>query len=65
MPRNNLKEFRLNIANETQEEMALKWGISTSFYKQIEGGYKSPSIQKLKDFQKKYPEAKVDVLFLQ
>ena len=34
MPREKLREYR-NSINKTQEEMARKWGITLSFYKQI------------------------------
>ena len=50
MAREKLKEYRISI-NKTQEEMAIKWGITLSFYKQIECGAKNPSIQKVKDFK--------------
>lgn len=63
MPREELREYRLSIKN-TQEEMAEKWGITLSFYKQIECGAKNPSIQKIKDFKKAFPTANTDKIFL-
>lgn len=63
MAREKLKEYRLSIKN-TQEEMAEKWGITTSFYKQIECGAKNPSIQKIKEFKKIFPTANTDEIFL-
>ena len=50
MAREKLKKYRISI-NKTQEEMAKIWGITLSFYKQIECGAKNPSIQKIKDFE--------------
>ena len=44
--------------------MAEKWGITTSFYKQIECGAKNPSIQKIKEFKKSFPTANTDEIFL-
>ena len=41
-----------------------KWGITTSFYKQIECGAKNPSIQKIKEFKKNFPTANTDEIFL-
>lgn len=63
MPREELRDYRLSIKN-TQEEMAEKWGITLSFYKQIECGAKNPSIQKIKDFKKAFPTANTDKIFL-
>lgn len=63
MPREKLREYRISI-NKTQEEMAKKWGITLSFYKQIECGAKNPSIQKIKDFKKCFPVANTDEIFL-
>ena len=63
MPREKLREYRLSI-NKTQEEMAQKWGITLSYYKQIECGAKNPSIQKIKDFKKCFPVANTDEIFL-
>ena len=44
--------------------MAEIWGITTSFYKQIECGAKNPSIQKIKEFKKVFPTANTDEIFL-
>ena len=63
MAREKLREYR-NSINKTQEEMARKWGITLSFYKQIESGAKNPSIQKIKDFKKCFPVANADEIFL-
>lgn len=63
MTREKLKEYRISI-KKTQEEMAEKWGITTSFYKQIECGAKNPSIQKIKEFKKSFPTANTDEIFL-
>lgn len=63
MPRDELREYRLSI-KKTQEEMADIWGITLSFYKQIECGAKNPSIQKIKDFKKSFPTANTDKIFL-
>lgn len=63
MVRNKLIEYRILI-NKTQKEMAKIWGISLSFYKQIEYGIKNPSIQKIKDFKKCFPTANTDEIFL-
>lgn len=45
---NNLRQYRLEN-NYTQEELAEKIGISTSFYANIERGAKSMSIQVLRN----------------
>lgn len=63
MAREKLKKYRISI-NKTQEEMAKIWGITLSFYKQIECGAKNPSIQKIKDFKKCFPMADTDEIFL-
>lgn len=63
MARKLLSEFRKSIG-KTQEEMAKTWGITLSFYKQIECGAKNPSIQKVKDFKKAFPTANTDKIFL-
>lgn len=63
MARIKLKEYRISIG-KTQEEMATLWGITLSFYKQIECGAKNPSIQKVKDFKKAFPTANTDEIFL-
>lgn len=63
MAREKLKQYRISI-RKTQEEMANTWGITTSFYKQIECGAKNPSIQKIKDFKRKFPTANTDEIFL-
>ena len=63
MPRNKLKEYRMSI-KKTQKEMAKIWGISVSFYKQIEFGAKNPSIMKIKEFKSKFPTADTNKIFL-
>ena len=63
MSREKLKMYRASI-NKTQEEMANKWGITLSFYKQIECGAKNPSIQNVKEFKRKFPTADTDEIFL-
>lgn len=63
MARDKLREYRLSI-NKTQEEMAKMWGITLSFYKQIECGAKNPSIEKMKDFKISFPTANTDKIFL-
>lgn len=63
MARNKLREYRISI-NKTQEQMANLWGITLSFYKQIECGAKNPSIQKIKDFKRCFPTANTDEIFL-
>ena len=63
MARKKLKEFRIS-EDKTQEEMAYIWGITLSFYKQIECGAKNPSIQKIKDFKKCFPNANTEEIFL-
>lgn len=63
MPRNKLREYRISI-KKTQEEMARIWGITISFYKQIECGAKNPSIKKIKEFKDKFPTADVNEIFL-
>lgn len=63
MARDKLKEYRKTI-NKTQEEMAKIWGITLSFYKQIECGAKNPSINKIKEFKTAFPTANVDNIFL-
>lgn len=63
MAREKLKEYRISI-NKTQEEMAKSWGITLSFYKQIECGAKNPSIQKIRQFKKCFPTANTDEIFL-
>lgn len=61
--RKELIKFRKE-SNKTQEEMSKRWGITLSFYKQIECGAKNPSIQKVKDFKKAFPKANTDKIFL-
>lgn len=63
MARGKLREYRISI-NKTQEEMAKIWGITLSFYKQIECGAKNPSIEKIKNFKKQFPTANTDEIFL-
>lgn len=63
MTRGKLREYRISI-NKTQEEMAKIWGITLSFYKQIECGAKNPSIEKIKIFKKQFPTANTDEIFL-
>jgi len=63
MAREKLKEYRVSI-DKTQEQMAIIWGITLSFYKQIECGAKNPSIQKIKEFKKCFPTADADKIFL-
>lgn len=63
MTRDKLKEYRVSI-NKTQEEMSIIWGITLSFYKQIECGAKNPSIKKIKDFKKCFPTANTEEIFL-
>lgn len=63
MARDKLRDYRISI-NKTQEEMAKKWGITLSFYKQIECGAKNPSIDKIKMFKREFPTANTDKIFL-
>ena len=63
MAREKLREYRI-LTNKTQEEMAKNWGITLSFYKQIECGVKNPSVEKIKDFKKAFPLADADKIFL-
>ena len=63
MAREKLKKYRISI-NKTQGEMASIWGITLSFYKQIECGAKNPSIEKIRDFKKNFPMANTDEIFL-
>ena len=63
MARDKLREYRLSI-NKKQDEMAKMWGITVSFYKQIECGAKNPSIQKIKQFKQKFPTANTQEIFL-
>jgi DNA-binding XRE family transcriptional regulator len=63
MARDKLREYRLSI-NKKQDEMAKMWGITVSFYKQIECGAKNPSIQKIKQFKQKFPTANTEEIFL-
>lgn len=63
MAREKLKEYRKAI-NKTQEEMANIWGITLSFYKQIECGAKNPSVNKIREFKKAFPTANTDSIFL-
>lgn len=63
MARDKLREYRLSI-NKKQDEMAKIWGITVSFYKQIECGAKNPSIQKIKQFKERFPTANTEEIFL-
>lgn len=63
MSRDKLREYR-NSIGKTQDEMAKIWGITLSFYKQIECGAKNPSIKKIKEFKSKFPTADTDEIFL-
>ena len=63
MAREKLRDYRISI-NKTQDEMAKIWGVTLSFYSKIESGDKNPSIQKLKEFKKRFPTANADEIFL-
>lgn len=63
MARDKLREYRLSI-NKTQDEMAEIWGITLSFYKQIECGAKNPSIKKIKQFKQRFSTANTEEIFL-
>lgn len=63
MQREALIQFRKTIG-KTQEEMSKIWGITLSFYKQIECGAKNPSIANVKKFKKAFPTANTDIIFL-
>lgn len=63
MASGKLREYRVSV-KKTQEEMAKDWGITTSFYKQIECGAKNPSVQKIKEFKKRFPTANTEEIFL-
>lgn len=63
MQREMLIQFRKAI-KKTQDEMANTWGITSSFYKQIECGSKNPSIKNLKKFKEVFPAANVVEIFL-
>ena len=63
MAREKLKEYR-NSIKKTQEEMATIWGITVSFYKQIECGAKKKKKKKIKEFKKKFPTANTEEIFL-
>lgn len=63
MIREKLKEYRKTI-NKTQAQMSELWGITLSFYAQIECGAKNPSIEKIKKFKKVFPTANIDQIFL-
>lgn len=63
MQRKALIQFRKAIG-KTQEEMAVIWGITLSFYKQIECGAKNPSIGNVKKFKMAFPTADTDKIFL-
>lgn len=63
MVRDKLREYR-NSIGKTQDEMAKIWGITLSFYKQIECGAKNPSIKKIKEFKSKFSTANTDEIFL-
>ena len=61
--REKLKEFRIG-KKLTQTEMAKVLEISQIQYQYIELGYRNPSFEVLEKFKKKYPESKVDEIFL-
>lgn len=63
MAREKLKKYRQSV-NKTQEEMAKIWGITLSFYKQIECGAKNPSIETMRLFKENFPMANTDEIFL-
>jgi len=63
MTREKLRKYRISV-NKTQEEMAEIWGITLSFYKQIECGAKNPSIGKMRLFKERFPMANTDEIFL-
>lgn len=63
MQREELMNFRKD-KGFTQEQMAKIWGITVSFYKQIESGAKNPSINKVKEFKKAFPRANAEKIFL-
>ena len=63
MARKLLKEFRTSISL-TQEQMAEKLEITLSHYKQIECGFKNPSLKTLKKFKGEFPTANIVDIFL-
>lgn len=63
MERLELKKFR-EKKKITQENMAERLEISYSFYKQLENGYKNPSIKLLKKFRSVFPDGNIVKFFL-
>ena len=55
-----LKEFREAIG-KTQEEMALSFGISKSFYEKIESGERKPGRELIEKIKIKYPLIDVNI----
>lgn len=59
---NYLYEFRKE-KGLSQEKMARKLGISTSYYLKIENGIRNPSYNFLKKFKEVFPEADMENFF--
>ena len=60
---NALLSFR-HKKKKTQKEMADELGLSYSFYRSIEYGYRNPSHSFIKQLKKNYPEFDINHLFI-
>ena len=60
---NALRSFR-HQKKKTQNEMADAFGISYSFYRSVEYGYRNPSYSFVKQLKNAYPEFDINQLFI-
>ena len=58
----SLIEFRKSL-NLKQNEIAKEIGVSPSYYYKVESGYQNPSYEFLAKFKRRFPDARIDVLF--
>lgn len=58
----DLIDFRLSL-NLTQKEMAIKMGISESYYSKVEGEFKRPGRGFLEKFKREFPNKDINIFF--
>ncbi|MEG2353724.1 MAG: helix-turn-helix transcriptional regulator [Clostridium sp.] len=60
----DLIKFR-NSLNLTQEEMAIKIGVSKSYYSKIERGFKKPGRGFIEKYKETFPNKDINIFFTQ
>ena len=50
---------------KTQTEMAELIGVSKSYYRKVEGGFKKPSYNFIKKFKAAFPGENIDIFFIE